>query len=64
MRRYLLIGDIFDKLRQLHSTHALGIATLELKLSRQRQKAKELYAIYRLKTNYLDISITVLKFLK
>ena len=57
---YLLTGDIFDKLQ--HSTYALGIVTLELLC--QRQKAKELYATYRLKTNYLDISITVLKFLK
>ena len=30
MRLYLLTGDIFDKLRQRHSTHALGIATLEI----------------------------------
>ena len=44
--------------------YALGIATLELELFRQRQKAKELYATHRLKTNYLDISITLLKFLK
>ena len=27
-------------------------------------EAKELYATYRLKTNYFDISITVLKFLE
>ena len=59
---YVLTGDIFDKLR--YPTYALGIATLELELFSQRQKAKELYAIYPLKTNYLDISIAVLKFLK
>ena len=53
---YILTGNIFDKLRQWHSTYALGIATLELELFRQRQNANELYA-----TNYLDISITVLK---
>ena len=62
IRLYLLTGDIFEKLR--HPTYALGIVTHELKLFSQRQNAKELYAIYPLKTNYLDISITVLKFLK
>ena len=56
---YILTGNIFDKLRQWQSNYALGIVTLELKLFRQQQKANELYA-----TNYLDISITVLKFQK
>ena len=40
IRIYRLTGDIFDKLRQRHSTYVCGIATLELELFRQRQKAK------------------------
>ena len=33
IRLYLLTGDIFDKLRQWHSTYVLGIATLELEIA-------------------------------
>ena len=58
------ISSVRRYLRERHSTYALGIATLELELFRQRLKTKELYGTYRLKTDYLDISITVLKFLK
>ena len=32
LRLYLLTGDIFDKLRQWHSTYTLGIATLTLEI--------------------------------
>ena len=45
---YILTGNIFDNLRQWHSTYAHGIATLELELFRQRQKANELYATNQL----------------
>ena len=50
-RRYLLIR----KLRQWHSTYALGIATLDLEiLFHQRQEAKELQLAFE---NQLDKSI-------
>ena len=32
IKLYLLTGDIFDKLRQRHSTYVFGIATLELEV--------------------------------
>ena len=40
MMLYLLTGNIFNKLRQRHSTHALGIATLELKIISSATESK------------------------